>query len=132
MNYKGKRRKRLGPEALVTIGLILIAFSLVFFSVTLIMDKIANYKVQKALEERREQSKNMAIQKALEHMAIGEQIAEEMANKKQTSNPKKQNAKVPNNQNPLPPTGDMPPIPPPPEMPPRSAQGCGLRPHRRR
>lgn len=54
MNYKGKRRKRLGPETLVTIGLILIAFSLVFFSVTLIMDKIMNYKVQKALEERKE------------------------------------------------------------------------------
>lgn len=54
MNYKGKRRKRLGPETLVTIGLILIAFSLVFFSVTLIMDKIMNYKVQKSLEERRE------------------------------------------------------------------------------
>ena len=54
MNYKGKRRKRLWPETLVTIGLILIAFSFVFFSVTLIMDKIANYKVQKALEERRE------------------------------------------------------------------------------
>lgn len=54
MNYKGKRRKRLGPETLVTIGLILIAFSLVFFSVTLIMDKIMDYKVQKALEERRE------------------------------------------------------------------------------
>lgn len=54
MNYKGKRRKRLGPETLVTIGLILIAFSLVFFSVTLIMDKIMNYKDQKALEERRE------------------------------------------------------------------------------
>lgn len=54
MNYKGKRRKHLGPEALVTIGLILIAFSLVFFSVTLIMDKIMNYKAQKALEERRE------------------------------------------------------------------------------
>ena len=54
MSYKGKRRKRLGPETLVTIGLILIAFSLVFFSVTLIMDKIANYKVQKDLEERRE------------------------------------------------------------------------------
>lgn len=54
MNYKGKRRKRLGPETLVTIGLILIAFSLVFFSVTLIMDKIMNYKVQKALEERRD------------------------------------------------------------------------------
>lgn len=54
MNYKGKRRKRLGPETLVTIGLILITFSLVFFSVTLIMDKIMNYKVQKALEERKE------------------------------------------------------------------------------
>lgn len=54
MNYKGKRGKRLGPETLVTIGFILIAFSLVFFSVTLIMDKITNYKVQKALEERRE------------------------------------------------------------------------------
>lgn len=54
MNYKGKRGKRLGPETLVTIGLILIAFSLVFFSVTLIMDKIMDYKVQKALEERRE------------------------------------------------------------------------------
>lgn len=54
MNYKGKRRKRLGPETLVTIGLILIAFSLVFFSVTLIMNKIMDYKVQKALEERRE------------------------------------------------------------------------------
>lgn len=54
MSYKGKRRKRLGPETLVTIGLILIAFSLVFFSVTLIMNKIMDYKVQKALEERRE------------------------------------------------------------------------------
>ena len=87
-----------------------------------------NYKVEfvenineedaKALEERREQSKNMAIQKALEHMAIGEQIAEEMANKKQASNPKNQKSKTSNNQNPLPPTGDMPPIPPPPDMPP--------------
>ena len=53
MNYKGKRRKRLGPETLVTIGLILIAFSLVFFSVTLILGKIMNYNVQKALEERK-------------------------------------------------------------------------------
>ena len=87
-----------------------------------------NYKVEfvenineedaKALEERREQSKNMAIQKALEHMAIGEQIAEEIANKKQASNPKNQKSKTSNNQNPLPPTGDMPPIPPPPDMPP--------------
>lgn len=54
MNYKGKRRKSLGPETLVTIGLILIAFSLVFFSVTLIMNKVMDYKVQKALEERKE------------------------------------------------------------------------------
>lgn len=54
MNYKGKRRKRIGPETLVTIGLILIAFSLVFFSVTLIMNKIVDYKVQKTLEERKE------------------------------------------------------------------------------
>ena len=54
MNYKGKRKKRIGPETLVTIGLILIAFSLVFSSVTLIMDKIMNYKVQKALEERKD------------------------------------------------------------------------------
>ena len=54
MNYKGKRGKRLGLEALVTIGLILTVFSLLFFSVTLIMGNIANYKVQKSLEERRE------------------------------------------------------------------------------
>jgi len=54
MNYKGKRRKRLGPEALVTIGLILICCSLIFFSVTLIMNKIMDYKVQKALEARKE------------------------------------------------------------------------------
>ena len=87
-----------------------------------------NYKVEfvenineqdaKALEERREQSKNMAIQKALEHMAIGEQIAEEMANKKQASNSKNPNNKAPNNQSQLPPTENMPPIPPPPDMPP--------------
>lgn len=51
MNYKGKRGKRLGPETLVTIGLILIVFSLVFFSVTLILGKIMDYNVQKALEE---------------------------------------------------------------------------------
>lgn len=54
MNYKGKRRNRIGPETLVTIGLILIVFSLVLFSVTLIMNKIMDYKVQKALEERKE------------------------------------------------------------------------------
>lgn len=54
MNYKGKRGKRLGLEALVTIGLILTIFSLVFFSVILILDGIMDYKVQKALEERKE------------------------------------------------------------------------------
>lgn len=54
MNYKGKRRKHIGPEAMVTIALILIVFSLVFFSVTLVLDKVMNYKVQKALEERNE------------------------------------------------------------------------------
>lgn len=54
MNYKGKRGKRLGMETLVTIGLILIVFSLVFLSVTLILDKVMNYKIQKALEERKE------------------------------------------------------------------------------
>ena len=54
MNYKGKRGKRLGLEALVTIGLILTIFSLVFFSLTLILDGIMDYKVQKALEERME------------------------------------------------------------------------------
>ena len=85
-----------------------------------------NYKVEftenineedaKALEAKREQSKNMAIQKALEHMAIGEQIAEEMANKKQAFNSKNQNNKVPNNQNQLPQAENMPPIPPPPDM----------------
>lgn len=54
MNYKGKRVKRLGLEALVTIGLILAIFSLVFFSVTLILDGIMDYKAQKALEERKD------------------------------------------------------------------------------
>lgn len=83
-----------------------------------------NYKVEfienineedaKALEARREQSKNMAIQKALEHMAIGEQIAEEQANKrnehKTSKNTNPANANIP--------PSDMPPIPPPPDMPP--------------
>lgn len=54
MNYKGKRGKRLVLEVLVTVGLILTIFSLVFFSVTLILDGIMDYKVQKALEERKE------------------------------------------------------------------------------
>ena len=71
-----------------------------------------NEEDAKALEQRREQSKNMAIQRALEHMAIGEQIAEEMANKnnqkKQENKPKKETFDEKN----------MPPIPPPPDMPP--------------
>lgn len=53
MNYKGKRGKRFGLETLATIGLILTVFSLVFFSVTLILDGIMDYKAQKALEERK-------------------------------------------------------------------------------
>lgn len=74
-----------------------------------------NYKVEfieninaedaKALEERREFTRKQAIEKALEHMAIGEQIAEERVNKE-----KKQKMQVPNTNN-----QDMPPIPPPPE-----------------
>ena len=71
-----------------------------------------NEEDAKALEQRREQSKNMAIQRALEHMAIGEQIAEEMANKNnqkmQENKPKKETFDEKN----------MPPIPPPPDMPP--------------
>lgn len=83
-----------------------------------------NYKVEfienineedaKALEARREQSKNMAIQKVLEHMAIGEQIAEKQANKRNenkiSKNTNSANADIP--------PSDMPPIPPPPDMPP--------------
>ena len=74
-----------------------------------------NEEDEKALEQKREQSKKMAIQKALEHMAIGEKIAEEMANKKHENKGQKDNAKA--NHQDIPQT-DMPPIPPPPDMPP--------------
>ena len=74
-----------------------------------------NEEDEKALEQKREQSKKMAIQKALEHMAIGEKIAEEMANKKHENKSQKDNAKA--NHQDIPQT-DMPPIPPPPDMPP--------------
>ena len=80
-----------------------------------------NEEDEKALEEKREQSRNIAIQKALEHMAIGEQIAEEMTSKKQAAKSKeqqKQNNKNQNpSQNPNVPTQDMPPMPPPEEIP---------------
>ena len=80
-----------------------------------------NEEDEKALEEKREQSRNIAIQKALEHMAIGEQIAEEMTSKKQAAKSKeqqKQNNKNQNpSQNPNVPPQDMPPMPPPEEVP---------------
>ncbi len=80
-----------------------------------------NEEDEKALEEKREQSRNIAIQKALEHMAIGEQIAEEMTSKRQATKSKeqqKQNNKTQNtNQNPNVPPQDMPPMPPPEEVP---------------
>ena len=64
-----------------------------------------NKEDEKALEERREFTRKQAIERALEHMAIGEQIAEERVKKE-----KKQEVKSQNN------TGqDSPPIPPPPE-----------------
>ena len=50
-----------------------------------------NEEDEKALEEKREQSRNIAIQKALEHMAIGEQIAEEMTSKRQATKSKFKN-----------------------------------------
>ena len=75
-----------------------------------------NEEDEKALEQKREQSKKMAIQKALEHMAIGEKIAEEMANKKHENKSQKDHAKGENHQEM--PQADMPPIPPPPDMPP--------------
>ncbi len=74
-----------------------------------------NEEDEKALEQKREQSKKIAIQKALEHMAIGEKIAEEMANKKHENKSQKDNAKA--NHQDIPQT-DIPPIPPPPDMPP--------------
>ena len=80
-----------------------------------------NEEDEKALEEKREQSRNIAIQKALEHMAIGEQIAEELTSKKQAAKSKeqqKQNNKNQNpSQNPNVPPQDMPPMPPPEEVP---------------
>ena len=80
-----------------------------------------NEEDEKALEEKREQSKNIAIQKALEHMAIGEQIAEEMTSKKQAAKNKeqqKQNNRTQNPvQNPNIPPQDMPPMPPPEKAP---------------
>ena len=75
-----------------------------------------NYKIEfiedineqdaKALEERRELSRKQAIEKALEHMAIGEQIAEERVNKEKKEKVKTQDF---NEQN-------MPPMPPPQEV----------------
>ena len=80
-----------------------------------------NEEDEKALEEKREQNRNIAIQKALEHMAIGEQIAEEMTSKRQATKSKeqqKQSNKTQNtNQNPNVPPQDMPPMPPPEEVP---------------
>ena len=80
-----------------------------------------NEEDEKALEEKREQSRNIAIQKALEHMAIGEQIAKEMTGKKQAAKNKeqqKQNNRTQNPaQNPNVPPQDMPPMPPPEEIP---------------
>ena len=79
-----------------------------------------NEEDEKALEEKREQSKNIAIQKALEHMAIGEQIAEEMTSKRQAAKSKEQQKQNNRTQNPaqnqnIPPQ-DMPPMPPPEEI----------------
>lgn len=79
-----------------------------------------NYKIEfienineqdaKALEERRELSRKQAIEKALEHMSIGEQIAEERVNKEKKE---KEKVKVANNNE-----QNIPPMPPPPEEPP--------------
>ena len=51
-----------------------------------------NKEDEKALEERREFTRKQAIEKALEHMAIGEQIAEERANKAKKENQKIQDS----------------------------------------
>jgi DNA polymerase-3 subunit alpha (Gram-positive type) len=67
--------------------------------------EIINEEDAKALEERREFTRKQAIEKALEHMAIGEQIAETRANKE-----KKEKAQAQNVSN-----QEMPPMPPPPE-----------------
>ena len=67
-----------------------------------------NQEDEKALEEKREFSKKQAIERALEHMAIGEQIAEERLKKEKKQSPKE----LPQNE------ANMPPVPPPPDVPP--------------
>ena len=69
-----------------------------------------NKEDEKALEERQELTRKQAIEKALEHMAIGEQIAEERANKAKKENQKIQDSNK-NNQD----MQGFPPPPPPPE-----------------
>ena len=76
-----------------------------------------NEEEEKALEEKREQSKKMAIQKALEHMAIGEKIAEEKANKAKSAKSNKENNKDEKSSNKMETMTNMPPVPPP-DMPP--------------
>ena len=85
-----------------------------------------NYKIEfvenineedaKVLEEKREQSKNIAIQKALEHMAIGEQIAEEISNKNKITKIQNSKSQEGHTENTAIQNQDMPPIPPPPDM----------------
>ena len=76
-----------------------------------------NEEEEKALEEKRNQSKKMAIQKALEHMAIGEKIAEEKANKAKSAKSNKENNKDEKSSNKMETMTNMPPVPPP-DMPP--------------
>lgn len=76
-----------------------------------------NYKIEfierineadeKKLEEKIEFSKKQAIEKALEHMAIGEQIAETRSKKEKESNNKKNKVKNNKEEN-----NNLPPIPP--------------------
>ena len=68
---------------------------------------------EKALEERREFNQKHAIEKALEHMAIGEQIAEEKVNNKIKEKQKKEAAK---SNSEMVAGAPMPPPPPPTEM----------------
>ena len=68
-----------------------------------------NEQDEKDLAEKRELSRKHAIEKALEHMAIGEQIAEERTKKIQ----KEKKGKAPNQEQNVN-LEDMPPIPPPP------------------
>ena len=71
---------------------------------------------ERALEERREFNQKHAIEKALEHMAIGQQIAEEKASIRMQENQKKKannNAKNTSNAN----AGTLVPPPPPPPPP---------------